>query len=158
MQMWRVGSSAPRSAWGFTLIEAIVALAVLALSAAVVAPRLQGSLTTQAAKADTLRLANFVAAARAHAMAARKETVVTFDTRANRYWSSHAPDAVALDADARMQITVASSERIDDARGSVRFFGDGTATGARVRITAAKMTAEIAVHWLTGRVGVDFGE
>lgn len=158
MQMWRAGSSAPRVGLGFTLIEAIVALAVLALAAAVVAPRLQGSLATQAAKADVVTLANFVAGARTHAMAARAETVVTFDTRDNRYWSSHSPDPVSLGADTRLRITVASSERVDESRGGVRFFADGTATGAEIRVATGKVAADIAVHWLTGRVDVSFAQ
>jgi general secretion pathway protein H len=158
MQMLRAGSSAPRSYAGFTLIEATVALAVLAMAAAVVAPRVQGSLKTQASKSDALLVANFIAGARMHAMAARAETVVTFDTRDNRYWSSHASETFGVGGDARMQITVASSERVEDSRGGVRFFADGTSTGAQIEISKDKVTAEIAVDWLTGRVDVDFAQ
>jgi general secretion pathway protein H len=158
MQTWRAGSNAPRACSGFTLIEALVALAVLAMAAAVVAPRLQGSLATQAAKAGVVNLASFIAAARTHAMAARTETVVMFDARDNRYWSSDAPDPVALGPDTQLRITVASSERIDEHRGGVRFFADGTATGAKIRVAAGKVSADIAVHWLTGRVDVSFAQ
>jgi len=91
-------------------------------------------------------------------MAARAETVVTFDTSDNRYWSSYAPDPVSLGADAQVRLTVASSERVDRNRGGVRFFADGTATGGEIRVATAKVSADIAVHWLTGRVDVSFAQ
>jgi general secretion pathway protein H len=158
MPMSPVGSDRSRRGDnGFTLIEALVALVLLATAATVAMPRLQSSWTVQAEKAEVTELANFVAEARMHAIATQQETVVVFDAGGNRYWSTHAPEPVAMDANVRMTLTVASSEHLDDKLGAVRFFADGSATGARVRVDTGRLVAQIAVHWLTGRVAVDLG-
>lgn len=151
------GSRSSRANAGFTLVEALASLALLAAAAAIIAPRVQGSIEMQAAKSDAGGLANFIAAARTHAMAARVETIVTLDTATNEYWSTQSPKPVAMRADTRLQLTTATTERTDASRGGVRFFPDGTSTGASVRVENRAGVTNISVHWLTGRVAVAFG-
>lgn len=55
-------------------------------------------------------------------------------------------------------ITIAShtmrAERLDERRGAIRFFPDGTSTGGRIALYTDRMRYLVSVDWLTGEVGV----
>ena len=54
----------------------------------------------------------------------------------------------------RLGLFTAQSERIDAARGSIRFFPDGSSTGGRVTLATDRESYWVDVDWLTGRVSV----
>jgi general secretion pathway protein H len=53
-----------------------------------------------------------------------------------------------------LSLTTATSEQLDDVRGRIRFFPDGTSTGGRVTISRDDRKFDITVDWLTGLVAI----
>ena len=58
---------------------------------------------------------------------------------------------------ARLGLFTAESERIDDHRGTIRFFPDGGSTGGRVTVATETQSFLVDVDWLTGRVSIHEG-
>ena len=54
-----------------------------------------------------------------------------------------------------LQLEAASSEMLDDQRGVIRFFPDGSSTGGRIVLARGDHGYQIGVTWLTGRVELD---
>ena len=123
-------SAAPdrRGDAGFTLLEALVALAILALAWLLVAPALPDGLLRSELERSARALAAELREARARAIAEQRETVVRLDR----------PGVAARTAEP----------------GAVRFFPEGGATAAVVTLERGGRAFRIEVDWLTGRVAL----
>jgi general secretion pathway protein H len=145
-----------RQQGAFTLIEVLVALALAALAAALVAPRVNDSLALAKSRAAARGVADYLASARAAAVLRRDDTVVTIDTQNAALSLTARRDPLTLPPNSRLEAVVAAVERVDARIGRIRFFPDGTATGGRLHVTVGGATADIEVQWLTGRVSLSF--
>jgi general secretion pathway protein H len=130
---------------GFSLIELILVLAILALAAVTVAPIAapwrQGSQIEMATREVVLGLR----AARAAAIYGNKETTFAIDSAAGQYWSDAAPARRPLPA--RITFSPGQGDQI-------RFFPDGGASGGTIMLTDARRSAAIRIDALSGRVNV----
>jgi general secretion pathway protein H len=63
--------------------------------------------------------------------------------------------ALALPKRLSLQLDAPSSELIDDQRGAIRFFPDGTSTGGRILLSHEGHGYQVGVAWLTGRIELD---
>jgi general secretion pathway protein H len=148
------GSAAQR---GFTLIEVIVALGILALITASALPLLFGA----GAKADArvaareiaagLRMTRNLAMLRGHAEA----FLIDSASGAFRAGSTAAPRRIP--GDVRLILFTTIGERRNATAGSIRFFPDGSSTGGGVRLRAGNSRAEVLVDWLTGHLTIGDG-
>ena len=127
-------------------IAAVVMTAVLTLFSA----SFPGLETKSAARrtAATLRLA------RESAIRRGEETQVLVDLENHRltlegYRTLSLPDRLSLQLDA------ASSELIDEQRGAIRFFPDGSSTGGRLVLSHGGHGYQVGVAWLTGRIELE---
>jgi len=142
---------------GFTLIEVLVVIGVLALVTALVLPLLSG---TQA-KADVAASARDLAAAlrttRSAAMTHGRSEALIVDTAngAFRVGSSAEPRHVARGVS--LVLVTATQERIDQQTGDIRFFADGSSTGGGIRLVKGNVRDQVLVDWLTGRVSISDG-
>jgi general secretion pathway protein H len=93
--------------------------------------------------------------ARQAALAKQADATFTLDVERKSYLVSGGADR-KLDApkDSVLSLTTASTERREEAKGSIRFFADGSSTGGSVTIAFRNRRERIAVDWLTGRVQV----
>jgi general secretion pathway protein H len=143
---------ATRGQHGFTLLELIVAMGILALALALVAPSLNRARLGVAVRSAAFELAAHLRSARAAAREANAERVLTIDVDGRRYWAEgvvpprQLPQSIALD------LTVPTSERVGGGMARVRFFPDGSTSGARVVLDDGRSAAAIRVDWLTGDV------
>jgi general secretion pathway protein H len=149
---------------GFTLIEALVVLALMATAFALFAGALVSAMPGQQLRDATHRLAAEMRATRARAVATGVDQSFVIDTQA-RTWRSGASDA---DGDARRRgelddalalgATVAREEQPGPGVAAIRFFADGSSTGGRVVVRRGDAAWRVDVNWLTGAVRVERGE
>ena|SRR5882672_1288852 len=135
---------------GFTLLETLIVLSILALVAAVAMPQLtrpSDGVRLQAAARDllgALRLTRSTAISRNAAIA----LVVDVEERA---FESPVVPRKSLASDIDMQLKVAEPERATPSRGGIRFFADGSSTGGDLLLRLRDKQARICVSWLTGK-------
>ncbi len=143
-----------RSQVGFTLIELLVVLlimgALITLAPAAfyrIAPGLE-------MKAAAREMAGVLREARGQAIRNNRETTVLIDTEQKVYRISQGARGHALSAALQVSLVTAVSEQLDDTRGRIRFFPDGTSTGGRVTLSRDDRKFDITVDWLTGLVAI----
>ncbi|SDZ89191.1 GspH/FimT family pseudopilin [Rubrimonas cliftonensis] len=143
----------PRTrAAGFTLLEMLVALAVVALLAAA-APRFVAPGAGGLDRATRL-VAGELRAARAQAIERGAPAAVTFDVESGALRRTGA-EAAFLPEDVSLSlVTAAEAEALMGAPGVV-FFAEGGATGGAVTLARGGASATVAVRWLTGAVRVE---
>ena len=147
------------SARGFTLIEILVVLSIMAIGAAIVIPMVSGSgATTGELKSAAREIAAGLRLARSEAVATRRETAVTLDLEARKFRVAAGGREVALPPKVDLKLFTAQSDLTDGKRGAIRFFPDGGSNGGRVTLAAGERTYEVDVDWLTGRVRILDGE
>jgi general secretion pathway protein H len=137
---------------GFTLLELLVVMGILALALVLVAPSLNRARLGLAVRSAAYELAAHLRSTRAAAQETNVERALTIDVEGHRYWAEgvvaprQPPHGVAVD------LTVPASERIGANAARVRFFPDGSSSGARVVLDEGRSSAAIRVDWLTGDV------
>lgn len=170
---------------GFTLIEALVVLALMATAFALFAGALVGALPGQQLRDATHRLAAEMRATRARAVATGVDQSFIVDTQA-RTWRSGPSEGAIDDAGANpgaslpgskpanprgnahrsgefddalaLGATVAREEQPGPGIAAIRFFADGSSTGGRVVVRRGGAAWRVDVNWLTGAVRVERGE
>ena len=65
--------------------------------------------------------------------------------------------SISLPARLDLKLYTAQSEIVDDRRGAIRFYPDGSSTGGRVTVASGERKLLVDVDWLTGRVTIKEG-
>lgn len=152
-----------RRAGGFTLVEALVVIALMATAFSLFAGVLVGALPGQQLRAATGHLAAEMRATRARAVATGVDQSFVVDTR-SRTWRSGPSDETSvrrrgeLDGALAVGATVAREEQPGPGLAAIRFFADGSSTGGRVVLRRGEAAWRVDVHWLTGGVRVERGD
>ena len=139
-------------ATGFTLLELIVALFVIALAVGLVAPVVGRSTDALRGRADVARFSAMLRHARDQAIATRRGHAVVIDPAGHRATIVAVPDEVrqtrALSTDLRVDATPPEAL-------SVRFEPSGVSSGGDFRLTTGRLRFRVSVDQLTGRVRVE---
>jgi general secretion pathway protein H len=136
---------------GFTLIEVVVALAILGLALVLVAGfkppwssglRLKG---TAAELTSQLRLA------RSEAIVRNRTILFDIDVASHRY---NVGDGTVhnLPTNLVIELTTIAGESRGRTTGDIRFNPDGSSTGGRISLADGQRRIAVGVDWLTGRV------
>ena len=139
---------------GFTLLELLVVLGILALALAIMTPSLNRSREQLVLRSTTYELAAHLRSARAAAQAGNIEHALTIDLAARRYWAEGVVAPRPLPQPIDIEVLVPESERVGATGGRIRFFPDGGTSGARVVLKDSNTTAAVLVDWLNGDVRV----
>lgn len=144
-----MGHRAPVGPAGFTLLELVVTLLVLAVAAALVGPVVGRSVDTVRARAEVAGFAAMLRHAREQAIAAARPHTLVVEPLARRVRIVADPeDEVAsrpLAPDLRVEAEPAPALR-------VRFEPHGASTGGAFRLTTGGVRYRVSVDPLTGRV------
>jgi general secretion pathway protein H len=133
---------------GFSLIEMLAALAIVALATALAMPlamRPSDALRLDAATQDLVAALRLT---RAAAIARAADAALTIDVE-RRTFASPAVPARALPADLTVKLKIAEPERARS-QGGFRFFPDGSSTGGDMLLALRGKEVKICVDWLTG--------
>jgi prepilin-type N-terminal cleavage/methylation domain-containing protein len=143
--MWR------RSSRGFTLLELIVTLFVVAVTIGLVVPVIGRSSTAIRARADVAGFSAVLRHARERAITTRQSHVVVIDPQARKM------TVLAGGPDGDVKETRALPERLTVEATpppalTVRFEPQGTSSGADYKVTAGDVVYRVTVDPITGRV------
>jgi len=136
---------------GFTLVELMVAFAIVALALAIVPSSFNALNASTQYRAAVGEVLSGLRAARAHAMRSGNEAVFTLDISTREVETPGRPRA-NLPESLELGLIVADLER-KDGKGSIRFYPDGSSTGGSVIIKRpGGQGVRIRVDWLLGKV------
>ncbi|MFK7955838.1 MAG: GspH/FimT family protein [Lysobacterales bacterium] len=140
---------------GFSLIELLVVLVLVGLLASLVGGsifrNLDGVKTRQAGK----NLVTALRYTRGQAIVTREEQTLEVNIE-KRSFRPPDRDATVLPEGVDVTLKTAASD-LDATVGRVRFFPDGSSTGAQITLTAGSRSWLISVGWLTGEIDLAEG-
>lgn len=137
---------------GFTLVELLVVLAMIALLVTLARPMYSAAVPGAKLRAEVLELATNLRQSRHRAITSGQVIVVRFDTEASSYTIA---DAITqLSASTRLKSLLPAAGRGDEKVVQLEFHPDGSSTGASVTLAGSTAAFRLDVDWLTGRIRV----
>ena len=154
IRMSEAGSStarAPREA-GFTLFEMLAVMVILGMVMTAVSALYLAPSSGVQVKAAALLTASRLRDLRATALATGSARSASFDVeaRAIRFSDGRAP--LQLSRSIALAVTGAESEKRRRGVAGIRFFPNGSSSGATIVLRSERQGYEVRVNWLTGRV------
>ena len=139
-----------QGAAGFTLVELLICIGILALLAALLAPALSGSRAKVRLTSSAHELALALRATRDLALVRSQPETFALDASKHLYRSGDAAPR-KLDQNVSVQLVAADAT---PRGGAIQFFADGGSTGGVLRLSLEKRQIDVVVDWLTGRVSL----
>jgi general secretion pathway protein H len=130
---------------GFTLIEILIVLTIVALAAAVVAPTLGAAVGFGQLRGEARAVVSGLREARAQAMTGGQR--VDFRLQGAQWRVGEARREIAASVTMSLDVPPAG---IDPGGLFIRFFPDGRSTGGRVHLRRKDRIKTIQVDWITG--------
>lgn len=138
---------------GFTLLEILVVLALMAMMYALVPPMFSSGGTTEL-RAAARQLAAGLRKARGHAIASRQEATLTVDVEQRRFRVAGDGREYQLPKTAELTVYTAQSEAVEGKQAAIRFYPDGSSTGGAITVASGDAKFRVDVDWLTGNVAI----
>jgi general secretion pathway protein H len=139
---------------GFTLLEMVCVIALIALIAAVLLPFMPRQTTRARLQGYALEAATLLKDDRNAAIARRADVATQVDARSRAIRSGASGEILRIPADVRFDALLPQSCRRKPALSSIDFFADGMSCGGAITLTRLDTSYEIRVNWLTGRVEI----
>ncbi len=129
-------------------------MAILGLVLAAVPAALFRVLPGAELKGATRDIAASLREARSQALLGNREISFLVDVEDGSYEVQGAGPLQILPEGVKVELEAARSEMIDEKKGVIRFFPDGSSTGGRVTLSGEARQYHVMVNWLTGQVSV----
>ncbi len=143
-----------RGSHGFSLLELILVLVILGLAYALVPPMYADTLSGSEMRRAAWQLAAGLRKARNHAVSGRVEGLLTLDVEERSFTISGDTHSYPLPRGLDIRLDGTLEEMLDDRRGGIRFYPDGSSTGGRVTLSHGEHGYAVHVDWLTGHVAI----
>ncbi len=137
---------------GFTLIEILVVMVMLAVIAGAVAYNMSGSLEAAKIRNASKDLVSALRQTRSQAVVKHEEQQLVIDVEQKNYRFPGKEEPVVLPAGMEIKVYAAASEVPTDKQAGFRFFSDGSSTGGRITLIYGERFWRINVAWLTGEI------
>jgi len=142
---------------GFTLLELLLVLVIVAAGYALLVRGVPGGASGSELKSAARTVAAGLREARGTAIASQEPTALVLDLEKRSMEVSNGARPRILPPRLDMKLYTAQSEIVDERRGAIRFYPDGSSTGGRVTLASGQRTLLVDVDWLTGRVSIKEG-
>ncbi|MFS8039325.1 Tfp pilus assembly protein FimT/FimU [Xanthobacter sp. AM11] len=139
---------------GFTLLEIVCALAIVAAIAGLALPRLAPGTSRPRLEAYAVEAASIFKADRTAALRRGVPVSTTVDTATRRIASGAGRRVVRLPADVRMEAVLPRACNGVPVRAAVSFLPSGMSCGGTVAVLRGGQGYEVRVNWLTGGVEI----
>ena len=143
-----------RRSRGFTLVEIMVVMVIIALVMGMVATSMARSISGAEARAASRKLVASLRYTRARAIIDKSEQVFAVDVE-KRSYTAPGRETVELPEGVDVTITTARSEITSEAVSGIRFFPDGGSTGGHIELTVNDREYRVNVAWLTGETKLE---
>ena len=139
---------------GFTLLEMVCVIALIAMIAAVLLPFLPRHTSRSRLQAYALEAATLLKADRNIAIRRRADVSTLVDAPSRAIRSGVTSQIVRIPDDVRFDALLPKTCRQRAALSTISFFSDGMSCGGLIALSRLDRTYEIRVNWLTGRIEI----
>ncbi|MCW8925797.1 MAG: GspH/FimT family pseudopilin [Xanthomonadales bacterium] len=142
---------------GFTLVEVMVVMVIIALVMGMVATSMSRSISGAEARAAARKVVASLRYTRARAVLDKSERVFLVNTE-ERSYQAPGRKQVQLPEGVDVTVTTARSEITAEDVAGIRFFPDGGSTGGHIELFVNEREYRINVAWLTGESSLERSE
>lgn len=139
---------------GFTLVEIMVVMVIIALVMGMVATSMSRSISSAEARAATRKVVASLRYTRARAIIDKAEQVFEINVD-NRSYKAPGRKQVTLPEGVDITVTTARSEMTSEEVAGIRFFPDGGSTGGHIELTINEREYRVNIAWLTGEAKIE---
>jgi len=139
---------------GFTLIEMVAVLALIAIMAAILLPYMPRHTSPSRLQAYVLQTAALLKQDRDAAIRRGTGVATLVDTRSRLIRSGVSADMVRIPDDVYFEALLPRTCNQREALSTISFFASGMSCGGAVALTRENVGFEVRVNWLTGRVEI----
>jgi general secretion pathway protein H len=139
---------------GFTLLEMVCVLAIVALLAAVLLPFIPRETSRSRLQAYALQAATLLKADRDAAIGRNVSVAMLVDAGGRAIRSGASRATLRIPDDVRFDAVLPQTCQLRAALSTIRFFANGTSCGGSIALSRLDASYEVRINWLTGRVEV----
>ncbi len=150
----RAGNADGSGTEGFTLLEVVCVVALVAILAAIVVPALPRGTSRARLESFAVEAAAMLKADRDAAIRNRVQVATEIDAPLRVVRSGATGRVIRLPADVRFDAILAARCNNRPAGPTIRFFASGMSCGGTIALTRLGVGYQVRVNWLTGGVEV----
>ncbi len=139
-------------AHGFSLIELMVVLVIAGLAVGVVMPRLVGVVGSQQYRSDMRDLVTLLREARGKAGTEHRAAAVWLNVENKTFGREGGTKTWRLPEETEVELKAIAEQVVSDRVAKIRFFPDGTSSGAELTTVYRGQSFQLDVSWITGRI------
>jgi general secretion pathway protein H len=139
---------------GFTLLEMVGVLAVIAMLAAVLLPLIPHQTSRSRLQAYALETATLLKADRNAAIRRQADVATLVDAGTRSIRSGTSGETISIPEDVQFDALLPQTCRQQAALSTISFFANGTSCGGTIALTRLDAGYEVRVNWLTGRIEI----
>lgn len=155
--MLRAGRGGARRSSGFSLLEIMMVMAIIATASVLAVSVLTGGIDGLRLRSSAKEIAANLRYTRAQALSTGRPQKFVIDPRAHT-WRAVDDRHGEIPRSLGILFTGTRGLQARAGEGAILFFPDGASTGGRVQLQAGKAALNVDVAWLTGEVTMKRGE